>query len=221
MDLDLVLNGQTKILPVPYFHQPTDNTCQSTCLKMMAAYLEQFVVSQSTDGRAVDADELQIYKQINESTDRPAKSGLNSHANMKWWLERRFPSLIFDYRVLTDEGTVGTTIVHSINSGMPVLMSVSHARVGGHIVLVVGYENYVPNMSSHDFHLVVHDPFGKFDPTLLSAVYGKRRMEGGMTLMQGGERAPGYSCRVPITSVGRQKKGDDRLGKYYLLSAHV
>ena len=31
----------TKILDVPYLTQPTPITCQSTCLKMYAKYLEQ------------------------------------------------------------------------------------------------------------------------------------------------------------------------------------
>lgn len=145
---------------------------------------------------------------------------LNHHANIKWWLERRFPSLHFDYQVLTDESIVGEKIVQYINGGMPVLMSVSHARVAGHIVLVVGYEHYIPMASSADFHIVVHDPYGKFDPTLLSAIYGTRRLEGGMSLAEGGQLGPGHNCRLPISSVGRQRKGDDRLGKYYLISAH-
>lgn len=53
-------HGETRILPVPYFVQPTHNTCQSTCLKMMAYYLEQFVLLQSRGGAALDI--LDIYK---------------------------------------------------------------------------------------------------------------------------------------------------------------
>ena len=34
------MSGRSKILPVDYNSQPTDNTCQSTCLKMMASYIE-------------------------------------------------------------------------------------------------------------------------------------------------------------------------------------
>ena len=32
--------ARSKLLKVPYFTQPTDNTCQSTVLKMFATYLE-------------------------------------------------------------------------------------------------------------------------------------------------------------------------------------
>ena len=41
-------SSRTAVLPVPYFTQPTGITCQSTCLKMIATYLEQSVVRQST-----------------------------------------------------------------------------------------------------------------------------------------------------------------------------
>lgn len=83
-------------------------------------------------------------------------------------------------------------------------MSVSHARVAGHIVLVVGYENYQPLTLTPDFHLVVHDPNGKFDPSLLSNLYGTYRtkvggkrmgLEGGMSLVSGGQSGPGQNCR--------------------------
>lgn len=217
--------GWTRILPVSYFVQPTSNTCQSTCLKMMAYYLEQFVLLQSRGGAALDI--LNIYKDINESPDRPDKIRdkhnhyvLNTHTNIKWWLQRRFPSLHFYYDHYTDESIAGRKIVQYINSGMPVLMSVSHANVEGHIVLVVGYENYIPVVSSADFHVVVHDPNGKFDPTLLSTLYGKRNnLEGGMSLLEGGQFGPGRNCRLPISSVGRQRRGDEQLGTYYLTSA--
>lgn len=193
-------NFGSRILPVPYFVQPTSNTCQSTCLKMMATSLEQSVVMQSTG--AAERDILEMWKDVNESPDRPSKVR-NAHSNLKWWLEQRFPSLRFEYLTLSDEALAGDQIVKFINAGMPVLMSVSHSRVAGHIVLVVGYENVIPSMPTPGFHIVVHDPYGKFDPTLLSALYGKRRLEGGMSLVGGGQRGPGYCCRVPIASVGR------------------
>jgi hypothetical protein len=78
--------SRTTVLPVPYFTQPTGITCQSTCLKMIATYLEQSVVRQSTGGGAREIQE--IWKDINESQQRPVKMR-NAHANMKWWLEKR------------------------------------------------------------------------------------------------------------------------------------
>jgi hypothetical protein len=76
----------------------------------------------------------------------------------------------------------------------------------------------VANQSSVDFKLVVHDPYGRFDPTLLSKLYGQRRFEGGMSLMSGGSSGPGRAVRLPITSVSRQREKDKQLGTFYLLS---
>ena len=208
--------GQSRVLQVPYFAQPTGITCQSTCLKMMASYLEQAVVFQSTS--AGSREVLDIWKDINESKDRPVKAR-NAHANMKWWLERHFPSLRFEYHTTMDEIRASEKVIEFINVGMPVLMSVSHARVEGHIILVVGYENYVPMMSTDDFRLVVHDPYGKFDPSLLSSTYGAKRYVGGMSLVAGGQTGPGKNCPLYMTGVSRQRVSDARRGTYYLLSA--
>lgn len=208
--------GQRKILQVPYFVQPTGTTCQSTCLKMMARYLEEAVVFQSTG--AGERDIIDIWKDINQSNDRPVKA-LNAHANMKWWLEKHFPSLGFQYQMIKDEARATETMVDYINSGVPILMSVSHARVEGHIILVVGYANYIPLTSAEDFHLVVHDPYGKFHPSLLSSIYGRKRHEGGMSMMSGGQGGPGQNCCLPITAVSRQRRGDHCQGTYYLLAA--
>jgi Peptidase_C39 like family len=208
--------GRTKILPVPYFTQPTPITCQSTVLKMMATYIEDQVLMQSTG--AGDRNIPDIWKDINEDPARPAKEK-NSHANMKWWLERHFPTLKFKYVQSKDEGRALESIVDFIDGGFPVLVSISHARVKGHIILVVGYENYQPQMSSLDFKLVVHDPYGRFDPSLLSTLYGSQRLVGGMSLRVGGEEGPGKANRVAITAVSRQRAGDSQRGMYYLISA--
>lgn len=207
---------RTTVLPVPYFLQPTDDTCQSTVLKMMASYLEQSVIRQSTG--AADREILDIWKDVNESPQRPSKAR-NAHANMKWWLQSHFPSLQFEYLTLADESLALEKIIGFIDARMPVLMSVSHARVAGHIILVVGYENYMPLSSTANFDLVVHDPYGRFDPSLLSKSYGRMRWLGGSSLVGGGETGPGQSCRLMMASVGRQRKGDSRRGTYYLLSA--
>lgn len=207
--------SRSKILPVPYFAQPTGITCQSTCLKMMATYLEQYIVRQSTGAGARDI--LNIWKDVNESKDRPSQVR-NAHTNLKWWLERHFPSIQFEYSTMAVETRVIEKVVDYIDKGIPVLMSVSHARVAGHIVLAVGYENYQPLTSTPDFHLVVHDPYGRFDPSLLSNTYGGKRWDGGMSLVSGGQRGPGQNCRLPLTGVGRQRSGDTNRGTYYLLS---
>jgi Peptidase_C39 like family len=206
----------TKILDVPYYLQPTSITCQSTVLKMFASYLEQSVVMASTG--AANCEITDIWKDINQSPVRPSKLR-NAHANMKWWLEKHFPMLRFQYIQTTDEAKAVETIVRSIDGGFPVLVAVSHVNVEGHIVLVTGYENYVPQMSSLDFKLLVHDPYGKFDPSLKSKLFGGRRFDFGACLQSGGEVGAGRFVRVPITAASRQRPGDRNWGTYYLLSA--
>jgi hypothetical protein len=210
------MNGATRILPVPYFTQPTGITCQSTVLKMFASYLEKFVVLQSTGAgeRAVQ----NIWRDINVDATRPSKMR-NAHANMKWWLEKHFPSLRFQYIQTRDETQAIENIVRFINGGFPVLVAVSHINVQGHIILVTGYENYIAYSSSVDFKLVVHDPYGQFDPSLKSKLFGKRRWDGGASLLGGGERAPGMGTKLPIDAVDRHRPGDANFGNYYLLSA--
>ena len=205
----------SKMLNVAYFVQPTGITCQSTCLKMCATHLEQTAVLKSTDAAAEDIQA--IWKDINEDPKRPIKVR-NAHRNMQWWLEQHFPSLKFEYIQTHDEGAAIESIVRFIDGGSPVMVSVSQIHVAGHIILVVGYEDYIPNASSMDFKLVVHDPYGGFDPSLRSNLFGKRRWEGGSSLMSGGERGPGQNVRLPVTAVGRQRTGDFARGMYYPLS---
>jgi peptidase C39-like protein len=132
--------GATRILPVPYFAQPTGITCQSTVLKMFASYLEKFVVLQSTG--AGEQEVQNIWKDINEARNRPSKMR-NAHVNMKWWLETHFPSLQFQYIQTKDETHAIESIIRFINGGFPVLVAVSHINVEGHIILIIGYENYI------------------------------------------------------------------------------
>jgi hypothetical protein len=207
--------GFSRILPVPYFAQPTSITCQSTVLKMMASYIEDSILLASTG--AADRNILDIWRDINEGLHRPVQAR-NAHANMKWWLEKHFPTLKFKYLQLEREDLALEAIVKFIDSGFPVLVSISHARVKGHIILVIGYENYERGLSSVDFHLLVHDPYGRFDPFLLSNLYGKSRFTGGASLMSGGENGPGKGTRLPITAAGRQRVGDTQRGTYYLLA---
>jgi hypothetical protein len=208
--------GISKTLPVPYFAQPTSVTCQSTVLKMMASYLEQYVVHQSTGAAARAIGD--IWKDVNQDPRRPVKLQ-NAHANMKWWLEKHFRSLRFEYVQTTREEQAIESIIRFIDRGFPVLVSVSHARVAGHIILVTGYANYSAGMSSSDFELIVHDPYGRFDPWLLSSVFGSKRWTGGSSLMSGDEVGPGRANRLPITSVSRRRTSDASSGHYYLLSA--
>jgi hypothetical protein len=189
---------------------------------MMAAYIENHVVMQSTG--AAERNILDIWKDINQDPRRPVKLVHhhlvhNAHANMKWWLESHFPSLRFMYIQTNHEDRAPESIVGFVDGGFPVLVAVSHTRTHGHIILVIGYEDYQPNMSSLDFKLVVHDPYGRFDPSLLSNLFGGKRSVGGMCMASGGESGPGRGVRLAITGVGRHRLGDSMYGTYHLLSA--
>jgi len=209
--------GHAKLLKVPYFTQPTDNTCQSTALKMFATYLEREILQK--DAGAADLRPVDIYKTINTDPKRPNKKFTNAHANIRWWLEQRFPDLFFYYITTALEEEAIDDIVGFIDSGFPVLVAVSHANVEGHIILVIGYEGYQPNTSSLDFKLVIHDPYGAFDPSLLSKAYGKQRYDRGMCLQSGGEIGPGTAVRLDPLAASRQRKGDAYKGTFYLISA--
>lgn len=208
--------GRSRVLSVPYYAQPTGITCQSTCLKMFASYIEREVLYQSTG--AGDRDIQQIWKDVNEGNQRPVQFR-NAHANLKWWLEKYFRPLRFEYSTLTDATLAVERMIGYIDGSMPVLVSVSHANVEGHIILVVGYEGYLPNQSTPDFSLIVHDPYGAFDPSLRSKLFGKSRFQGGSSLMGGGQTGPGMNCRLPLDAVSRQRSGDAQRGTFYLLSA--
>ena len=209
--------GRSKLLKVPYFTQPTDNTCQSTVLKMFATYLEREILK--NDAGAVNLRPVDIYDTINKDPKRPNKKFTNAHANMKWWLEQRFPTLTFQYITTALDFEAIDDIVGFIDSGFPVLVAVSHANVEGHIVLVMGYEGYMDNASSMDLKLVVHDPYGAFDPSLLSKEYGKQRFDRGMCMQAGGEVGPGTGVRVDPLAASRQRKDDKYKGTFYLISA--
>ncbi|MCG3188294.1 MAG: hypothetical protein LKCHEGNO_00266 [Burkholderiaceae bacterium] len=201
-------------LRVPYFIQPTPITCQSTCLKMMAMYLEREVVLQSTGAEGIAIE--QIWQEVNGGVGRPS-SARNAHANFKWWLEKRFPSLSFEYIQTGAEDDAASFITKSIDARMPVLMSVSHERVAGHIILIIGYEDYLPNVSAASFRVIAHDPYGRFDPELESSLHGKKRDHGAMSLTSGSESGPGMAVHLPITSVGRRREFGGSAGKYILL----
>jgi len=209
----------SKILPVPYFSQPTGTSCQGTVLKMMASWIEH-KKAYNVGGPMLQP--VDIKTTINTDADRPDKVNTNSHANLRWWLEQKFPTLTTVKLSTPVVHEAKDFFVRQINGGMPVLCSVTHANNNsGHIILVVGYENERLNMSSMDFMLVAHDPYGAYDPTLKSTLYGKKRWEGGSSLLGGGESAPGRNVRVPLEAPSRQFKGAHSYGQWLLSSVLI
>ncbi|MBK8482509.1 MAG: hypothetical protein IPL40_15315 [Proteobacteria bacterium] len=227
--------GRSFELPVPYFVQPTPITCQSTCLKMMGAYLDEQEGRASGAKRGVCALPIQgIWEELNapKGEDRRPSKLRNAHLNLKWWLEQRFlPRTRFVYWREPDQRVALAKIVRFIDGGVPVLVRVSHSRVRGHIVLIIGYENYAPALEDLTARLLVHDPYGRFDPGLADPEdptsfaanawgdqAGGGRFRLGRSLIGGGEVGPGMRCALPIAALSRRRAGDPNLGWYYLLS---
>ncbi len=208
------MSARSKVLPVPYFIQPDHTTCQSTVLKMMAAFLS----NGDPAAQRVKPGEIEdIKKKINTDAKRPQKTMKNAHENFRWWLQEKFPQYEFERASFALQWEVIDWIVHHIDDGFPVLTGVNHERVAGHIILITGYKNYRPNMSSKDLQFIVHDPYGKFDPTLKSKEYGNRRMDGAACVASGGEMGPGQAVPLGANEVGRHKPKEPTV--YYLLSA--
>lgn len=170
------------ILNVPYFPQPTENTCQSTCLKMMAVYLEE-----RRGVQAIDRDIRQIQNKINTDPSAPMPGKRHNWRNMKWWLEEEFPDgsgYNFRYRPgITRNRTAFRIITRRIQNNLPVMVSTSHARTrgqSGHVIMVIGYKIKTGSLIWQDAGtptlrntiFVCHDPFGDFHPELRNRQYG-------------------------------------------------
>lgn len=219
--------GATRILPVPYYVQESAVHCQSTCLRMYAEYLDRCKLRSTTGAGETPIPE--IWKQINTGTARPFQVK-NSHANMMWWLEKNYPGLKVTKKTTTDPESALYWVIRSIDAGYPVMASVSHKRVEGHIILLVGYKDYAPDvcMAGANFtpapatmvtRIVAHDPYGAFDPHLASSFWGKERWTGGMSLVGGGQMAPGRNVELPVSQVNRRNPNASRAGNFELMSA--
>lgn len=101
----------------------------------------------------------------------------NSYGNMKWWLEKYFHPRKFHILNLVNVDDAIRQVIKHIDYGYPVMVSTNHARTSGHIILVIGYETSL-GVSTPDVKFICHDPYGKFDPQLLSRQYGRNRYEG-------------------------------------------
>jgi hypothetical protein len=206
-----------RILDVPYFTQPSPITCQSTCLKMFAKYLEQRMQMSSA---GAEKSVYEIWKEINEDPERPSKVR-NSYENFSWWLQKYFGSRRFEVKSSRSVDEAIQLVVRYIDHGYPVMVSTNHSRTDGHIILVVGYENFEPSMSSARVNFVCHDPYGKFNPALGSKLFGKRRFDTGMSLMSGGEIGPGKGLRYDYDAIRRVRRDKHSSGTYFLVSARI
>lgn len=215
--------GSTKILPVPYFIQPTSYTCQSTCLKMMASYLDSKGLTGFGMGAQCVAggyEIMDIFNEINGSPSRPDKAHRNSHANILWWLESHYPGISWARLGNLDIDHAIAKIVEFINGRIPVMASVSHSRTKGHFILLVGYENY-NHLQCADYTILAHDPYGKFDPSLASHFYGRCRshdpVERACVTSDSGA-GPGKFVRLRLTRTRRNRPGRWGFGTHCLIS---
>ena len=196
------------ILPVPYFIQPTETTCQATSCKMLAVYYDK---SKET------ISEEDIKNEINSDSRRPEKKTKNHFDNMLWWLNKELEGTRVFMRESLRQDEAIPKLINCINMKQPVLLSTNHTDVIGHIIVVVGYENYIPNTSRSDFKFVINDPYGKFHASLGSKLHGKKRFQGGMSLLKGGSEGPGRNLSLDEYQIGRTRKDQHSYGVYHMI----
>ena len=208
--------SRTKVLDVPYLLQPNGKTCQSTCLKMMGMFY---------GFNNIEEIEIEdIYYELNSSNERP-NPDTYAWENFKWWANKSFGTNNFTWKITADPFEAYDFIIKKIDDGHPVLMSInfvddenSRRRTDGHIVLIVGYENYIPLTSTSDFSFICHDPNGQFFPALGSKLWGKKgKYVGGMSLPEGGQDAPGRNIRIDLESLKRNRTDKHNSGKFAIL----
>lgn len=188
MSMSAIVNAQTtKILDVPYKTQPNNYSCQSTCLKMMSMYFEM----EDTETKSIET----IYNEINVGNSRPVPQK-NNWINLAWWLNKHSENPLFSIKKTQSEADAIEYIVKCINDNSPVIISTSNFNTSGHLVLIVGYLNYIPNQSNPDFKLICHDPYGQFFPQLHSDLYGPNRYDFGMSLPDGNENGVGKGVEI-------------------------
>lgn len=210
-------------LPVPYYTQPTGTTCQATCLKMVAQYLDKV-----TGVPPQPRDPEEIKKIINGDSNRPEKRYRNHYENMKWWFEQRYSSDFAFHREQTlDEARATEIVVRVIDDGFPLLVSTNHANVEGHVIVVIGYEAAASGAPEDVAHLaggvgttsfVCHDPYGAFDPSLGSKLWGKRRFDFGYSQPDGvGESGAGAAVQLDAAGIRRIRNDQHSPNMFYFL----
>lgn len=207
-DLEEISSARSKILDVPYKAQPDKNSCQSTCLRMYEMYLTN-----------KSNEILDIYKTINKGSQRPVKVK-NSWKNFLWWLEENISDHDFELTITDDEIKATEFMIESIDNGFPIILSTNHTRTKGHIIMVVGYINYVPNQSNAEFKFICHDPFGAFHPELHSQLYGEKRYENGKSNSDGGEEAIGKNVLLSLNALKRIRIDKHNSNKFVMINAN-
>lgn len=197
----------SKVLEVPYKTQPNNYSCQSTCLKMMAMYHDM----SSTKDKSIES----IYKEINDGEARPIKQK-NAWDNIVWWLNLYNDAPSFSLVKTKNEVEAIEYIVKCINNNSPVIISTNNFKTKGHLVLIVGYTNYIANQSNPNLRFICHDPYGQFFPELHSDLYGPNRYDFGMSLPDGSEKGVGKGVEITPTTLKRFRD-DTHHSDYYVM----
>lgn len=71
---------RSRLLRVPYFTQPTENSCQSTVLKMFSTNLEREILK--SDNGAIALEPVDVYKTIDSS---PKQAQLREQSRKVIW----------------------------------------------------------------------------------------------------------------------------------------
>lgn len=169
-----VLQSAKKILKVKYLFQPSSNNCQGTSLKMFATFVglkasgknltEQAIKTAINTGEKRPVTRKKLLDDKVKWNDKLATK--NNHENMRWWLENN--SYWVDdkkKRFFTKTSQAVAYVKNRIDNNLPVIVSVNHKRVSGHVILAIGYINYNANQPANT-KFVCHDPYGDFNPQL-------------------------------------------------------
>jgi len=190
-------------LNVPYYVQPNSDTCQSTCLKMMAEY-----VARRTARGDGNWQILSIKEALTSGQGRPNQTVYNHYDNYVWWLNGEFggtPS--FSWRWIASDGDAVRWLVQRIEAGYPVITS-NRTTAAGHVILVIGFQVGLGDVWSGDAaratplatRFLCHDPGGRYQR---GTSWHQRRFDGASSLAGGGEDGPGKSVEYTIDQIRR------------------
>lgn len=197
-----------KSLNVPYVIQPTWNTCQATCLKMYAMYLDTYGESMFEFG---DKSVEEIYNEINTGFERPINKK-NSWTNFVWWLNKTNGYDTFHLINTPKEEEAIDYITSSIDLGYPVLVSTNHLYSDGHIILVIGY-----SISDESCEFICHDPYGEFHPELLSEYFSETRYSFAQTNSDGSNEGVGKAINLTLNGIKRLRRDSHNSDKFILI----
>lgn len=198
---------------IPYYVQPDSRSCQSTVLLSVAGYLDnRWDVTSKNTGTTIQ----DIYLDVNsDRAERPVKGVYNSWENLRWWLDQYTRGSV-SFRLTMPKNTTSAQeyLVAAIDAQWPVIASVSHDNTRGHIVLVVGYHV----TTSGKYFFSVYDPYGEFDPSVRSALWGANRYVGGQTLLDGSQSGPGKHLSLPAEALSRRNPQSHSYGRFVFIS---